>query len=376
MLAQTQTPEPEYDYAWLNKELDRAKSKVFLGENAAFLGSIMSSLEFIWDPSIGTAATDGESFFWAPKDFMECTFDERVSTILHELWHCARLHMLRRGNRDHRRWNYACDIRINRDLVDEKYKIGDNWIQYHKEIPFELEEDIYDYLDKNQISPPPQQSKLIGDMKEPKPGNAPALVNNVVRAYHQATLAGCSPGGIKQIIDTFLAPVIPWESELQNWFTDLIEEDYSFRKRNRRFPDFCMPSIVTDEGRLEHLIYYLDVSGSISDQEVLRFNSEVKYIKETFNPKKLTLVQFDTRITEETVFEEDDPFEKIVVVGRGGTDLVPVREHIIKHQPTAAVIFTDLYVSPMRPLPFEIPILWVVTNTQKAPFGKTIRIKA
>ena len=119
----------------------------------------------------------------------------------------------------------------------------------------------------------------------------------------------------------------------------------------------------------------MDVSGSISDHDILRFNSEVKFIKETFNPIKLTLVQFDTRISSEQTMTEDEPFDKIVVLGRGGTCLRPVRQHIIDNEPTAAIIFTDLYVAPMQELPIEVPIIWASTSTGiSVPFGKLIHV--
>jgi len=64
-------------------------------------------------------------------------------------------------------------------------------------------------------------------------------------------------------------------------------------------------------------------------------------------------------------------------VGRGGTCLIEVRQWIIDNEPTAAVIFTDMGVAPMRPLSVEVPILWVCTNNPGAtvPFGKLIHIK-
>ena len=87
-----------------------------------------------------------------------------------------------------------------------------------------------------------------------------------------------------------------------------------------------LPSLIDDDGGLDHLIYYLDVSGSISDGDIIRFHSEFKYVKEHFEPEKMTMVQFDTRITQEKVFHKEDPFVETHVVGRGGTSLVPVRE--------------------------------------------------
>jgi predicted metal-dependent peptidase len=129
------------------------------------------------------------------------------------------------------------------------------------------------------------------------------------------------------------------------------------------------------ENGLEHLIYYLDVSGSVSDAVILRFNSEVRHIHQELRPKRLTLVTFDTRIQDIYEFSLDDPFEEITVTGRGGTSLAPVYEHIKDHQPTAAVIFSDLYCTPMQESP-GAPVLWVIIGNPGAQthFGKNIHM--
>lgn len=138
-----------------------------------------------------------------------------------------------------------------------------------------------------------------------------------------------------------------------------------------------LPSRFEDEGRLAHLLYFQDVSGSITDGNILRFNSELKFVWDTFQPRKMTIAQFDTRITQIDEFTEGDPYEKIRIIGRGGTSLVPVAELIMEMQPTAVIIFTDMCVSfvPIEQLPIKIPILWVATGSYAKPnVGKTIYI--
>jgi predicted metal-dependent peptidase len=292
---------------------------------------------------------------------------------------------------------HNCDIRINNDLKEEGYSfegLEGCWMdpRYGPDV---AEEDIYDDLVKNNIQPPSMQpfpgmglpgagdptNPAGGDMvpMDPMDKNAQArAINNVVRAVQQANLgAGSVPGGIETILNRFLKPVIPWEQVLRRFMSDLFEESYSWKRPNRRYSDMYLPSRFMDEGRLEHLMYYEDVSGSITDEDVVRFNSEVKHVWEYFNPGRMSLVQFDTRITQEVEFHEGDRFERIKVVGRGGTSLVPVREHIIKHRPTAAIIFSDLVCDPMEPLPFDIPVIWVAIRNHKAtvPFGQLVHIR-
>lgn len=375
----------DFNLTLLTREMDRTKSAVFLGKNAAFLGPLMCSLNFYWTMDFPTAGTDGVNLYWNPQWFLSLDPEVRKTVLMHELWHVARLHMIRRGTRDHRIWNYACDIRINNDLENERYSFHgtDPW----KDQSYGLmpEEDIYDDLISKAVEPPPSPWDVEGDqgdMADEDISDAikQTLINNVVQATHQARISGGAsdiPGEIEETLKQFLAPVVPWEVLLHRFFQDLIEEGYTWSRPNRRYQDMYLPDRFDDDGRLEHLIYYLDVSGSITNAQVLRFNSEVKYIKEMYNPKKLTLVQFDTRITKEEVFLEEDPFDEITIVGRGSTSFEPVREHMLEHNPTCAVIFSDMQCAPMQPLPFEIPIIWVAIAASgvTVPTGKIVYIK-
>lgn len=367
------------DIPFLTRELDKTKSQVFLDpKRATFFGSLMCSLDFAWDETIDTAATDGVSLWWNPHFFLGLKPEVRKTVLMHELWHPARLHIIRRGDRDPRLWNVACDHRINLDLEAEGYSFEgvEDCFKDPKYWGW-AEEDIYDDLVKESFEPPPDYQP---DIREGSKNGAARSLNNVVRAVHQAKLsggAGTIPGDIETILKKFLAPVVPWEQLLHQFMHDLIEEGYSWRRPNRRFPSIYLPSRYMDEGRLEHLIYYEDVSGSISGQDALRFNSEVKHVKDTYRPKKMTLVQFDTVIQQELVLEEGDPFEEIKIVGRGGTCLRCVREHILQHRPTAAIIFSDLECEPMEPLGFDLPVIWVAIRARgaKVPFGKLIHIR-
>lgn len=385
----------ELDPQMLQRELDRTKAEVFLNNSTAgFLGSVMCSMQFVWDETIETASTDGLTLWWNPHWFLSLPPESRKTVLYHELWHPARLHMLRKGSRDHKIWNYACDIRINNDLLREGYSFKEiewGWMdptidQGPKGIL--AEEEIYELLMSKQIQPPPQPTGGsgqpgdgdVGDMREPTEQEIRQIVSNVVMAVQQAKLAGCGgiPGVTTSTLDKFLESIVPWETLLWKFFTDMLDEDHTWKRPNRRYSDIYMPSTEDSDGRLEHLAYFIDVSGSVSDADVVRCNSEIKYIKEELKPKKLSLFLFDTRITKEYVFEEDDPFDKLVIVGRGGTSFEPVREKINEIQPTAAVIFSDMDCPPMQPLDCEVPVIWIGVNARKktVPFGEIIFIRS
>ncbi len=370
----------DLDLNVLSKELDKTKSSVFLSKkNAAFLGSLMCSLNFNWSRDLPTAGTDGIELVWNPDYFKSLPVESRSTDLQHELWHVAFLHSARRGTRNPEIWNIACDIKIDLMLEAEGCTfVGINGVPRDKKYVGWVEEDIYDDLINN--NPPVNMKCTCCASEMPLTDQTiQATVNAVVQAVHQAKVGGAGniPGNIETMLKEFLEPVIPWQVVLMNFFTDLLDEDYSWKRPNRRYQEMYLPSRFTDDGRLEHLMYFLDVSGSISDHDILRFNSEVKYIQEVLKPQKLTLVQFDTEIQDVKEFAEDDPFDEIKVIGRGGTCLVPVREYIQKHQPTAAIILSDLFVAPMRPLDHDIPVIWIAVNNPEAtvPFGKLLHIK-
>ena len=388
----------ELDYQVLDKEMDRVKTKVFLGSNAAFLGPLMCSVNFLWTEDIKTAQTNGISLYWNPHWFLKLPFDTRITVLLHELWHIALLHMIRRGSRDPEIWNYACDININNMLKAQGYSFAGTspWIDasYGEQPTEEIYDSLYSMPDLSVLgdyvwgSEGWDEEGDKGDIVEPEEGEGDVaehtIINKVVQASTAAKMSGAGDDGLPSEIETmlkrFLQPKLPWELLLRQFFQALTGQDYSWSRPNRRYRDMYLPSLMEDESGLEHLIYYLDVSGSVSDGEVVRFNSEVKFIKETFNPHRLTLVLFDHQIQREYDFYEDDPFEEIVIVGRGGTDLGPVREHMLEHRPTAAVVFSDMCCAPMQPLPpgIDIPTIWVgvnASNETQVHFGKLIYIK-
>jgi predicted metal-dependent peptidase len=374
--------ESKYDYQHLNRELDRCKSAVFLGKTAAFLGSIMCSLNFVWSEEIPTAATNGIDMMWNPQWFLNTPPEERQTVLMHELWHVAKLHMLRRGDRCPDVWNYACDHNINLGLKDEGYPFAYIGGLHDDQYRGLAEEEIYDLMQKNGGGgsfPGAFNGGTGHDILPLPPEQRHEVVNKVVTAVHQARMSGAGniPGGVEEILEQFLAPVVPWQSVLQRFFTQLLEDRYTWARPNRRYSDIYLPSRYTDDGRLENLRWYIDVSGSITHSDVVRFGSELKFVKETFNPKKLSVVQFDTKIQRIDDWDEEDPFEKIDIKGRGGTSLECVRRDILEEKPTAAIIFSDLYCHPMASLEFDVPVIWVVVNNNKAtvPFGEKIHIK-
>lgn len=369
----------DLDYADLDRELDKVKTSTFLGKNACFIGSIMCTMPFTWTSDIKTACTNGISLWWNPYWFLQLPKETRKTVLMHELWHVGEMDMLRRGNRDPKLWNYACDVRINNRLQKQGYSFAGTtpWkdpvtfrngdiVNYGDKPPEEIYDDLKRRADEEWLDALKQWGlDDEGDLIELDGADSAIaemdVLSKVVQASQIAQMAGEKLSGeIEEVLKQFLTPKIPWEQHVYRWFDAHIDFDYSMSKRNRRYQHVYLPSLVCSEG-LENLFYFFDVSASVTEGMKVRFNSEVKYIWETFKPEKLTLILFDTKITKVIELVEGDSFDHLTILGGGGTSLVCVREYIEEHKPTAAIIFTDLDCTPMQKTDV-CPILWVVVN--------------
>jgi predicted metal-dependent peptidase len=237
-------------------------------------------------------------------------------------------------------------------------------------------EEIYDDLLQNAEEIPMDGYVLSADVMPCDEKQANEAVSNVVAAVMTARLsnaAGALPGEVEVVLDQFLNPKLPWERLLFNYMNELTDTERSYARPSRRYQDILMPGNTGRNG-LDHLVYYLDVSGSVSDEEIALFNTEFKSVKEALEPERMTMVTFDTEIRNSYVFEKDQAFKKLVTSGRGGTCLKPVFEHMKKTAPTAAVIFSDMAVS-IPPNP-GIPIIWICVNSPDVtvPYGKLVHI--
>jgi len=400
------TPVP--DQATLDRLLSKTKGQLFLHKGAGFLTSLMCDTKFIWDSTVPTAYTTGTQIGWNPQFFMWCEPEDRVTILAHELWHDGFDHIFRFMNMGPEEcpdiWNDAADFVINLLLKDHGYTFSEKLMSIEPRLDEQYRdmttEHVYSLLPKppkgkpnsqdpnsSGQTPPSQDGGFFYDLRKPDKvtpaGSDEAKkqrhkqLSKLVKAKQASQMAkeaGIIPGEIEMVIDQFLKPIVPWELHLQQWFTEMSREDYSFARPNRRFDDIYLPSFMGDTG-LDELNFYIDISGSITDAQVLRFNSEVKHVHNVFSPKLLNVITFDDEIQDIYQFTDDDDFSKIVIHGRGGTDLDPVRRHILKTRPSGAIIFSDLYVTPMTQDP-KVPILWVVVgNTRAKPaFGQTIYI--
>jgi len=122
----------------------------------------------------------------------------------------------------------------------------------------------------------------------------------------------------------------------------------------------------------------IDVSGSISDDNINEFLSEIRFLMSSFGAE-VEVAFFDTKITDTFKLDKLDDMKKITKAsGRGGTSYIDLFEHAKEEKVKEVIVFTDGYGDQDS---VELPakgtrVWWVCNQPEMAfPFGKVFHIK-
>lgn len=356
------------------KALSRARIHLMSREETTFFSVVCLSLVHMWCNKIPTACTNGLNIRYNEAFFMACKPAERVGLILHEVLHVIFQHMLRIGDRAHKRWNRACDYVINLIIIDAGFRLPEGALISEDYRGMSAEE-VYELLDDNDDEDCwddliPGDGTPIDEVKD-------KIDDIIVQAAQQAEAAGDSPssipGDIRRYIDKLTNPEIPWHRVLAGFYRRLAKTEYRFTKPNRRFftQGILMPSLCGE--KLEKGAVSIDVSGSVEQYQFDSFISETAAILKDQQPDVLHFLQWDTRITRRDDITCVRDLSKIEIVGGGGTNIKPLLEYANEENPDWLLVFTDGHFD-MPDLRPKCPIIWVVHSNPgwKAPFGKTI----
>lgn len=347
--------------------LENARLQIIRNRETVFFAALMGQTPFHLTEEIPTACTNGDWIKINPTWFQELTPDARVGLILHELGHIVFAHMVRKDGRDGDKWNIACDYAINNHLDNLKFELPPKGYIDHAFDDMTSEE-IYDKLpDDLKLSPDWQDLESpssgegagAGDSEESVSITHQQIMDKVNRAAQVAEMtggAGSIPNAVKRALQEFLYPKLPWETLLQNYMFEFVKDDYSWKKRNRRYGDIYMPALHSQA--IGKISVYIDCSGSVTDKEIQQYLSEIQCIKNMLNPKELELISFDTQIHEITTINNYQPLT-FDLVGCGGTNLTEVAQRINKENADINLLFTDGYY---RPVEYNKEVLHIIVG--------------
>ena len=403
-------------------KLSAARTKLILDK--PFLGALVLRLpmeegDAKWCP---TTATDARKFYYNPEYIDGLSNDHLQFVLAHEALHCALSHFARRGHRDRKRWDMACDLAVNELLVKDgltppagalvdmgfdDMTAEEIYPALNDEFEEPMDRHLYDEQDDAENAPsdvqgkqqdiqpdspdlPPREGGSGGGEKKEKrgPGAPPNPLTPDERetlntqwqqrldgAAQVAMQAGKMSGAMARLIDHLIQPQLPWRNLLAHHVTNIARDDYSYaRPSTRRGDPAVYPRLRSAQ---VSVTVVLDVSGSMSDEELREFISEVDAIKAQMRAR-IVLHACDAELAADGpwLFE---PWEEISLpqefIGGGGTRFTPVFEWLDAQDqaPDLLIYFTDAQgeFPAQEPL---YPVLWLVKGKEKVPWGRRVQL--
>lgn len=384
-------------------------SKIGLLIRQPFFGSMALHLELVRADDIETAATDGRKFYYNLEFIAGLSVKETEFLFGHEVLHNVFEHHIRKhfpdgkecfdfdkkevNSRHHLAWNIACDYAINIILVDSK--IGDRIEStlYDEKYRGMCAEQIYDELMKNskKVSLEELSEMLLDEHMDGMEGKGKGLseeekkhIKNEIKqsllSSHQAA-AGNVPAGIDRLVNSLTKPKINWRNELRQDIQSFVKFDYSFYKPSRKgmSSGIVLPGMKKDEAL--DICIGMDCSGSITDDVIKKFLSEINGIMQEYDDYIIRIWSFDTKVYNDVTYRADEGLDitEYKPKGGGGTSFQCNWDYMKEHDinPKIFIMFTDMcpcdgwgdgtYCD-------NVIFVGYDSNGKIAPYGKTITI--
>ena len=397
------------------------KAKIMLMRNPKFAllsGVLMVGRTSVVD-NIPTACTNGRDEKYGRKFVSELRDQELGFLIAHEASHKMYRHLTtwkKLHDENHKLANQACDYVINlmlRDLDPNETLIAmPRYPKGHKMAgqAMGLIDERFRGMNTKQVFDILKQEKEDGDggegdgegdgdgLDEHDWGGAKDMTDEekreLEREIDQAIrqgmmarqkLAGTGADGSDRELADLMEPKVNWREVLRDFVKSICnsKDASSWRRVNRRFlsTGVYMPTLIGE--KVGHLVIAVDTSGSVGDEELSEFLSEVKGIAEEVNPACVDLLYWGSDVVGHETYGDGEAANIIASTrpkGGGGTSPTCVSEYLKANniKPECVIILTDGCVGDDWGSEWTAPTLWCIVGDYfdgEAANGKTIHIK-
>jgi Uncharacterized protein conserved in bacteria len=370
-----------------------------------FFGALLMRLKMVEDTSHESMWTDGVFVGYNPAFVDGINIHELQGVLCHEVLHAANGHTWRRGHRDPKRWNEACDYAINPIVVDDaKLPLPKGALldQAYKGMSVEQ---IYDRLRQNGDSGQQTQKGQgsgtgaqpqagdgsgqqddpggagIGEVRDtPDPDKSAELESEwkmaITQAAKAAQMQGKLPGSLQRLVEDTLQVKVDWRSVLHRFVQQAARNDYSWKKPNARYMHLGLYSPALHSEQMGPMVVVVDTSGSIDEGLLGQLSSELNAIAGEMRPDAVHVMYVDAMVHRVDEFAGGEAIE-FNPVGGGGTDFRPAFDWVEKEglNPSCLVYLTDMMGTFPESEP-EYPVLWGDTlGAYPAPWGEVVPIR-
>jgi predicted metal-dependent peptidase len=333
--------------------------------------------------------------YYDTKFIDSLTLEETEGVLCHEVMHVVLMHLDRVGTRNPTKFNIAIDHAVNL-IISKEFKLPKGALMDAKYQNYSAEQ-IYDMLPQPKeckedcnncpLKNGKAQSSEYGDtqckgghgfdkhitqddldkangkdgkgkatdeelkgMGIPKEAldedikNKPNWRKILADAANYAKQIGKLPAGMERLVEDLVEPQLSWRELLAQFITRSMPFDYSYRRRSRRSisTDIYFPGVEKEEVKVTIVV---DTSGSIGEEELRDFMSEVLGLLKQFERVEIELYSCDAYLSKVTKVSSEYDLEATRLQGGGGTDYGPIFRKIRdKNMDTKILVyFGDMY---------------------------------
>jgi len=324
-----------------------------------------------------------------PDNFDELPLNQRLGVLKHEMMHILYNHISRKEDRHHLPWNIACDAAINQLIKDSDLPEGcitpksleealkkegfntkipknENAETYYDLLPYDpnakdgdggndcedsgdsdgegsgkSEEpgEFYEGLwDDNPLDNHEKWDESEGDEDLKKD-----ITKNMIEKAAEKS-RGNAPSELGIFLDIWTRkPVVSWKKVLRNIASNKkANKVYTIMKKSRRFPK--RPDIKgIKKDRDFDIVVVLDVSGSMSDEEIIAGLIEIREVAR-LTSSTVKIIQVDTEV--HAVDDYDPKSKSFARKAGGGTEMLPAWKYIKENKipMDCAILISDMYI--------------------------------
>ena len=377
----------------MSEKISQAKAKLLV--DYPYFGTLASKLELVLNDDIQAFKSDGKKIEYSSHFLENAEISELEFVLANGAMHSALSHDMRKNSRSGWLWQMATDFAINDMLVQNgldrpehaQYRIRFEGM-YAEEIYAELKDDILrddedleyeaddsDDVEKNDDKRDKEQSEVqTQEETEAEILQEQLLAEEAISLLESEYKKGELPLDIERFFDLSYIGKIDWRDELREAIDRFHRDDYILIPPNKKFLHLgiYLPSNVSNRFRL---VIAVDSSGSVDEELLSEFLSEVNFLMSTIQNYQIELLVCDDKLQSHQTFYSGDTLD-CEIKGQGGTDFRAVFEFIDSELEDTKLLlyFTDLDGRfPTRAPSYRVK--WISSKEKEIPFGEIITLK-
>lgn len=369
----------------IDSKISKAKARLMMDH--PYFGTIASSLDIEVSDDIESFSSDGDTLKYSSDYFDEAMIDDVEFALANGAMHTLLKHTQRSGARNDRLWQLSTDYTINSMLLANGLSLPPR-VDYQERFDGMYAEEIYEILkseiDDDNITADDDEQDSSDDKGDEKPKDDRAskskeqkdisIDEQFLEQLHQKMdRQGTMPKDLKFVIPKLFEHKVDWREELYRYIATHAKSSFSFLPPNMKYlyRGIYLPSLSSD---LLRIVVAIDTSGSVDDELLAIFLSEVDSITQQYSNYEIDIITADAKIQSHQLFLPGETLS-YELSGGGGTDFRVVFEYIDRYvdYPTLLLYFTD----GMGSFPDSEPLydtIWVMPSEVDVPFGEIISL--